>query len=107
MSKPQAPAPQPPSKAGPTVPPNKPSAQAAPAKPAVPVAAKAEAAQDQTVSLTFKNQATGKNTLQIIAAVTPEDREKLVADPTGQLVAKYVIGKVMQKLAAQQTKTEQ
>lgn len=50
---------------------------------------------EHTVSLTFRDEKTGRNVLKIISVCTPEDKERLGADQTGELLTKFVIAKAL------------
>lgn len=66
-------------------------------KPSLKIAADSVDVPDPTVSLTFTDPS-DKPVLKIISAVTPEDRARIEADQSGQLLIQYIIAHVAHEL---------
>jgi hypothetical protein len=54
-----------------------------------------EAPAAKTVSLTFRDDKSGKNILKIISVVSDEDQAKIQADDTGELLTKFIVNQVL------------
>jgi hypothetical protein len=64
------------------------------------------APMEQSVSLSFRDKETGKLKLQIFAAVTDEERDKIKEDKTGELLINHVVSHVFHHLKIKDAKID-